>query len=145
MDKTFKLVLLLLAISLIAFFLLGCAKQAAKSDNEKLTGYQKITPVVVKERLDKGEKLIIVDVRTKEEYDSGHIANSLLIPYDEIEKKAPALLTDKNAAIIVYCRTGRRSADAVQKLESLGYTNLRDLGGILSWPYEIEGDFEGHF
>ena len=43
------------------------------------------------------------------------------------------------------CRTGRRSADAVQKLESLGYTNLRDLGGILSWPYEIEGDFEGHF
>ena len=44
-----------------------------------------------------------------------------------------------------YCRTGRRSADAVQKLETLGYTNLRDLGGILSWPYEIEGDFEGHF
>ena len=86
MDKTFKLVLLLLAISLIAFFLLGSAKQAAKSDNEKLTGYQKITPVVVKERLDKGEKLIIVDVRTKEEYDSGHIANSLLIPYDEIQK-----------------------------------------------------------
>ena len=45
----------------------------------------------------------------------------------------------------VYCRTGRRSADAVQKLEALGYTHLRDLGGILSWPYEIEGDFEGHF
>ena len=51
----------------------------------------------------------------------------------------------KNALWLVYCRTGRRSADAVQKLESLGYTNLRDLGGILSWPYEIEGDFEGHF
>ena len=44
-----------------------------------------------------------------------------------------------------HCRTGRRSADAVQKLEALGYTHLRDLGGILSWPYEIEGDFEGHF
>ena len=49
------------------------------------------------------------------------------------------------AVWLVYCRTGRRSADAVQKLESLGYTNLYDLGGILSWPYEIEGDFEGHF
>ena len=52
---------------------------------------------------------------------------------------------DKNALWLVYCRTGRRSADAVQKLETLGYTDLRDLGGILSWPYEIEGDFEGHF
>ena len=52
---------------------------------------------------------------------------------------------DKNALWLVYCRTGRRSADAVQKLEALGYTDLRDLGGILSWPYEIEGDFEGHF
>lgn len=138
MDKTFKLVLLLLAISLIAFFLLGCAKQAAKSDNEKLTGYQKITPVVVKERLDKGEKLIIVDVRTKEEYDSGHIANSLLIPYDEIEKKAPALLTDKNAAIIVYCRTGRRSEIAAKALIGMGYANVADMGGISDWKYGLE-------
>ena len=55
------------------------------------------------------------------------------------------VLPDKNALWLVYCRTGRRSADAVQKLEALGYTDLRDLGGILSWPYEIEGDFEGHF
>ena len=55
------------------------------------------------------------------------------------------MLPDKDAMWLIYCRTGRRSADAVQKLESLGYTNLRDLGGILSWPYEIEGDFEGHF
>ena len=85
MDKTFKIVLLLFTFSLIIFFVMGCAKQSAKGDGDKAVGYQKITPAVVKERLDKGEKLIIVDVRTKEEYDSGHIANSLLIPYDEIE------------------------------------------------------------
>ena len=138
MDKTFKIVLLLLAISLIAFFLLGCAKQATKSDGDKSGGYQKITPVVVKERLDKGEKLIIVDVRTKEEYDSGHIANSLLIPYDEIEKKAPALLTDKNATIIVYCRTGRRSEIAAKALIGIGYTNVADMGGISDWKYGLE-------
>ena len=138
MDKTFKLVLLLLAISLIAFFLLGCAKQAAKSDNEKLTGYQKITPVVVKERLDKGEKLIIVDVRTKEEYDSGHIPRSLLIPYDEIETKAASLLPDKNASIIVYCRSGRRSEIAAKSLVKLGYTNVADLGAISDWKYGLE-------
>ena len=138
MDKTFKLVLLLLAISFLAFFLLGCAKQAAKTDGDKSSGYQKITPVVVKERLDKGEKLIIVDVRTKEEYDSGHIANSLLIPYDEIEKKAPALLTDKNAAIIVYCRTGRRSEIAAKALIGMGYANVADMGGISDWKYGLE-------
>ena len=138
MDKTFKLVLLLLAISFLAFFLLGCAKQAAKTDGDKSSGYQKITPVVVKERLDKGEKLIIVDVRTKEEYDSGHIANSLLIPYDEIEKKAPALLTDKNAAIIVYCRTGRRSEIAAKALIGMGYTNVADMGSISDWKYGLE-------
>ena len=138
MDKTFKLVLLLLAISLIAFFLLGCAKQAAKSDNEKLTGYQKITPVVVKERLDKGEKLIIVDVRTKEEYDSGHIPRSLLIPYDEMEATAASLLPDKNASIIVYCRSGRRSEIAAKSLVKLGYTNVADLGAISDWKYGLE-------
>lgn len=138
MDKTFKLVLLLLAISLIAFFLLGCAKQAAKSDNEKLTGYQKITAAIVKERLDKGEKLIIVDVRTKEEYDDGHIPNSLLIPYDEIEAKAATLLPDKNASIIVYCRSGRRSEIAAKSLMKLGYTNVADMGAISDWKYGLE-------
>ena len=58
---------------------------------------------------------------------------------------AAEVLPDKDAPWLVYCRTGRRSADAVQKLDALGYTNIYDLGGILSWPYEIEGDFEGHF
>jgi rhodanese-related sulfurtransferase len=138
MDKTFKLVLLLLAISLIAFLVMGCSKQAAKTDGDKSSVYQKITPAVVKERLDKGEKLIIVDVRTKEEYDGGHIPNSLLIPYDEIEKKAPALLTDKNAAIIVYCRTGRRSEIAAKALIGMGHTNVADMGGISDWKYGLE-------
>ena len=138
MDKTFKIVLLLLAISLIIFFIMGCAKQAAKTEGDKSVGYQKIAPAALKTRLDKGEKLIIVDVRTKEEYDSGHIPNSLLIPYDEIEKKAPALLTDKNAAIIVYCRTGRRSEIAAKALIGMGYTNVADMGGISDWKYGLE-------
>ena len=63
----------------------------------------------------------------------------------DVREPDAEVLPDKNALWLVYCRTGRRSADAVQKLEALGYTDLRDLGGILSWPYEIEGDFEGHF
>lgn len=138
MDKTFKIFLLLLAVSFIIFFLLGCAKQTAKTDGDKSGGYQKITPAVVKERLDKGEKLIIVDVRTKEEYDSGHIAKSLLIPYDEIETRASALLPNKNAAIIVYCRSGRRSEIAAKSLVKLGYTNVADMGAISDWAYGLK-------
>ena len=76
-----------------------------------------------------------VDVREPDEFAVGHIPGAKLLPLGQ----------DKNAVWLVYCRTGRRSADAVRKLESLGYTRLYDLGGILSWPYEIEGDFEGHF
>ena len=138
MDKTFKIVLLLFTFSLIIFFVMGCAKQSAKGDGDKAVGYQKITPAVVKERLDKGEKLIIVDVRTKEEYDGGHIPNSLLIPYDEIEAKAATLLPDKNASIIVYCRSGRRSEIAAKSLMKLGYTNAADMGAISDWKYGLE-------
>ena len=138
MDKTFKIVLLLFTFSLIIFFVMGCAKQSAKDDGDKAVGYQKITPAVVKERLAKGEKLIIVDVRTKEEYDSGHIPRSLLIPYDEMEATAASLLPDKNASIIVYCRSGRRSEIAAKSLVKLGYTNAADLGAITDWKYGLE-------
>ncbi len=75
----------------------------------------------------------------------GHIPGAKLLPLGQVLSRAAEVLPDKNAVWLVYCRTGRRSADAVRKLESLGYTRLYDLGGILSWPYEIEGDFEGHF
>ena len=82
---------------------------------------QKIDPAAAIRLLDAG-KAVAVDVREPDEYAVGHIPGAKLL----------------------HC-TGRRSADAVQKLASLGYENLYDLGGILSWPYEIEGDFEGHF
>ena len=86
-----------------------------------------------------------VDVREPDEFAVGHIPGAKLLPLSQVLSRAAEVLPDKDAMWLIYCRTGRRSADAVQKLESLGYTHLRDLGGILSWPYEIEGDFEGHF
>lgn len=86
-----------------------------------------------------------VDVREPDEFAVGHIPGAKLLPLGQVLSRAAEVLPDKNAVWLVYCRTGRRSADAVRKLESLGYTRLYDLGGILSWPYEIEGDFEGHF
>ena len=89
--------------------------------------------------LDAG-KAVAVDVREPDEYAVGHIPGAKLLPLGEVNSRP-----EKEATWLVYCRTGRRSAEAVQKLDALGYSNLYDLGGILSWPYEIEGDFEGHF
>ena len=105
---------------------------------------EKITPAAAIRLLDAG-KAVAVDVRELDEFSVGHIPGAKLLPLGQVLSRAAEVLPDKDAAWLIYCRTGRRSADAVQKLESLGYTNLYDLGGILSWPYEIEGDFEGHF
>ena len=105
---------------------------------------QKITAADAIRLLD-AHKAVAVDAREPDEFAVGHIPGAKLLPLGQVSDRAAEVLPDKQAAWLVYCRTGRRSADAVQKLESLGYTQLYDLGGILSWPYEIEGDFEGHF
>ena len=105
---------------------------------------QKIDPAAAIRLLDAG-KAVAVDVREPDEYAVGHIPGAKLLPLGEVLSRAAEVLPDKRAPWLIYCRTGRRSADAAQKLEAQGYTGLRDLGGILSWPYEIEGDFEGHF
>ncbi|MDF2988898.1 MAG: putative oxidoreductase [Eubacterium sp.] len=91
-----------------------------------------------KARLDKGEKIILLDVRTQEEYDEKRIPNSILIPVEGIDKDAPAQLTDKNATVFVYCRSGNKSAIAAEVLTAMGYTQVNDIGGIDDWPYETE-------
>ena len=105
---------------------------------------EKINAAAAIRLLDAG-KACAVDVREPDEFAIGHIPGAKLLPLGEVVSRAGEVMPDKDAAWLIYCRTGRRSADAVQKLDSLGYTNLYDLGGILSWPYEIEVDFEGHF
>ena len=101
---------------------------------------EKINAAAAIRLLDAG-KACAVDVREPDEFAIGHIPGAKLLPLGEVVSRAGEVMPDKDAAWLIYCRTGRRSADAVQKLEKLGYTNLYDLGGILSWPYEIEGDF----
>ena len=81
--------------------------------------------------------VIILDVRTEEEYNSGHIENSILITVDDIESKAEELLVNKDEKILVYCRSGNRSKKAADLLVKMGYTNVYDFGGIKDWPYEV--------
>lgn len=86
------------------------------------------------------ESFILIDVRTEEEYKEKRIAGSILIPDYEIDKRAESDLPDKNALILIYCRSGRRSADAANKLIDMGYTNVYDFGGIIDWPYDTIND-----
>ena len=100
--------------------------------------YEQITAEEAKKIMDSGEEHIILDTREQDEFDEGHIPGAILIPYTEIENKAEAMLPDKDKLILVYCRSGRRSKIAAESLSKLGYTNVKEFGGIIDWTYEIE-------
>ena len=99
--------------------------------------YEQITAEEAKKIMDSGEEHIILDTREQDEFDEGHIPGAILIPYTEIENKAEAMLPDKDKLILVYCRSGRRSKIAAESLSKLGYTNVKEFGGIIDWTYEI--------
>ena len=81
---------------------------------------------------------ILLDVRTEQEYLTGHLPGALLLPVDDIdEESARGVLPDKQAEVLVYCRSGARSALAIERLTALGYSNLINLGGLGGWPYEL--------
>lgn len=100
--------------------------------------YQQITPNEAKKIMESGGEHIVLDVREQSEFNEGHIRGAILIPYTEIENKAEEMLPDKDMQILVYCRSGRRSKIAAEALSKLGYTNIKEFGGIIDWPYEVE-------
>lgn len=97
-----------------------------------------ITPQEAKGRLDKGEKIIIVDVRSQEEHNEKFIPESIVIPVEAIDKEAAEKLKNKSATIFVYCENGGRSSVAEEVLTLMGYENVFNLGGINTWPYDKE-------
>lgn len=103
----------------------------------KTYNYKKITHVEAKKMMDSKKDIIILDVRTKEEFEESYIDKAILIPNEEIYNKAPEILKNKNSDILVYCRSGKRSQEACKKLIKLGYKNIYDFGGIIDWPFEI--------
>ncbi|HQQ40044.1 MAG TPA: rhodanese-like domain-containing protein [Clostridia bacterium] len=110
---------------------------AACAPKTPVAEYHKITAEQAKERLDSGDELILLDVRTQDEFNAGHIAGAMLLPNETItETEQPDILPDLNAEILIYCRSGNRSAQAAKKLVAQGYTNVYDFGGIIDWPYE---------
>lgn len=121
--------------------LLGCMILAAcgqTREKEQEAEYMRITAQEAKTIMDSETGYVILDVRTQEEYDQGHIPGAVLIPNTEIETRAAQELPDKDQLILVYCRSGNRSKQAADRLVKLGYTQIREFGGILDWPYDIE-------
>ena len=126
-----KLIFLLLAV----MCMVACGQT---DENRQEAAYMNITAEEAKAIMDSQDGYVILDVRTQEEYDQGHIPGAILIPHEEITEKAEDLLTDKDQLILVYCRSGRRSKLAAEALVELGYTNIKEFGGIIDWPYETE-------
>ena len=125
-----------LTILLLAAILLTACGQANGKEQEAM--YVNITAQEAKTIMDTEEGCLILDTRTREEYDQGHIPGAIQISHDEITEKAEEVLTDKDQLILVYCRSGRRSKIAAEALVELGYTNIKEFGGIIDWPYEVE-------
>jgi len=137
-----KLVFAALSLTAALVFA-GCAPGqtpagASATAAEQTQAVRSISPEEARELIGK-PGVVLLDVRTQEEYDEGHIESAALLPYDAITAGSAALPAGKDTTIIVYCRSGRRSAIAAQALADLGYTRIYDLGGIQSWPYEITG------
>jgi rhodanese-related sulfurtransferase len=131
-----KIMIAAAVLMILVLALTGCSNTKEEENMNVKTQYIKISPAEAKEIMD-NEETIVLDVRTKQEYDQGHIEGSVLLPVDEISAKAEEVLKDKEAKILVYCRSGNRSATAAKTLIEMGYENVLDFGGIIDWPYEI--------
>ena len=101
--------------------------------------YQQISQDKAKQMMEEQEDAIVLDVREKEEYETGHIPGAVLLPLGTIaEDSAASVIPKKDSVVLVYCRSGRRSKQASQALAELGYTQIYEFGGINDWPYEVE-------
>ena len=130
--KKVKGLIIMLLISLSLFGMTAC-----DDENGKSSTYEQITAEQAKTIMDTEKDYIIIDARTEEEFAEGHIENAILIPEYEISERAEKELPDKEQLILVYCRSGRRSKIASEELVKLGYTNVKEFGGIIDWPYDI--------
>ena len=120
-------------IALLTFTLpLGCDGCSDSGSGS----YDQISGAEAKALMDSESGYIIIDAREQDEYDQGHIPGAILIPYGEIADRAEKELPDKDQLILVYCRSGRRSKIAAEELVKLGYTNVKEFGGIIDWEYE---------
>lgn len=122
-------------IILAALLLTACGRN---KENDRQAVYRNISAEEAKQIMDSGATCVILDVRTFEEYESGHIPGAVCFPLDDIESKAKVFIPEQDVLYLIYCRSGRRSKQAAEILVELGYTNILEFGGIMDWPFEVE-------
>ena len=125
-------------LALAALLLLaGCGAEKPITDGEDMHTYRQISQEEAKEMMRREDGHIVVDVRRRDEYDAGHIPGAILLPNEDIGTAPPEALPDPDQIILIYCRSGNRSKQAAQKLVDMGYTNIYEFGGIITWTGEI--------
>ena len=133
-----KLIMNIILGIFIVIGLIACNNENSSKDSKETDQgpvYQSISAEEAKEMMD--EDAIVLDVRTQEEYDQGHIEGALLLPLSDIQMGELSLLEDKDQVLLVYCRSGNRSESAAKLLIEEGYRQVYDFGGIIDWPYDI--------
>ena len=133
---------ILLITFIVMMIFTGCTaeKEVQETDISSTAeelGYEQISQEETQRIMDTEDNIIILDVRTQQEFDEGHIPNAICIPNETITDDDIAQLPDKQQTILVYCRSGRRSKEASKKLSLLGYTNIKEFGGIIDWIGEV--------
>ena len=138
-KEKLKMWIVALAALLILLFIGGCSLRGQVLDGDGMVNsYKQISQEEAAQMMEEDDGHVIVDVRTQEEYDEGHIPGAICIPNEEIIDTKPELLPDVDQVILIYCRSGRRSKEAAEKLFNMGYTHIYEFGGIIDWTGEIE-------
>ena len=126
---------LLLTAAFFRLMLTGCGADEAAQP----IPYEQITAEAAKRLMDEHPEAVILDVREQDEFDAGHIPEARLLPVGSVsEETAASVIPKKDTLVLVYCRSGRRSKLAAEALTQLGYSNVKEFGGIIDWPYETE-------
>lgn len=139
MKNLIAIIVVLVILVAIGIFL---KNRNSSTEENKITtkepNIQYVSMNDIEKIMNENENYIILDVRTIEEYNDGHIPGAICIPNETIDENVVSKLPDKEQLILIYCRSGNRSKQATKKLKDLGYLNLIEFGGIIDWPGEIE-------
>ncbi len=125
-----KIIIVILSLLMLA----GCSTEKGSGNMT----YKQVKTDEAIEIMQNGSGYIILDVRREDEFSAGHIPGAINVPNESIGDGDIPSLPDKDRLILVYCRSGRRSKEAAEKLARLGYTSIVEFGGILDWPGETE-------
>ena len=141
MKKIVPVTIALVAATVIAALALAACSSSdstAPAPAAPSASYEQISAQQAKDLMDTDDSLVILDVRTQQEYDQVHIPGAVLLPLDQVEERAQTVLPNKDQLILVYCRSGNRSKQASELLAAQGYVNVKEFGGINDWPFDVE-------